>query len=109
VQPAAVQVRLGFCRVTPVEHFALLQLAEAERDLDVGMPVLAAGLEQQHRRACIFGQAVRQHTAGRAGADDDVIIAGRVAHDVAASSRRRVGHAMNPPGQFFQIAGQHVG
>jgi hypothetical protein len=35
--------------------------------------VLAARFEQQHADVGIFGQAVREHAAGRARADDHVI------------------------------------
>jgi hypothetical protein len=45
--------RLG--RIAPVEHLMLLKLAQPERDLNVRMAVMPAGLEQQDRCALIFG------------------------------------------------------
>ena len=36
-------------------------------------PMQGAGFQQQHRQRGLGAQPVGQHTAGRAGADDDVI------------------------------------
>ncbi len=38
------------------------------------MPIAAAGFEQKHVRGAIFRKTVGQHAAGRAGADDNVIV-----------------------------------
>ncbi len=37
--------------------------------------VAAAGLDQQHANLGIRAQSIREHAAGRAGADDDVVVA----------------------------------
>ena len=70
----AVEVRLGIGLVAPVEHAVFVHAAHAERDVDVRVPVAAAGFEQKHARGAVLGQPVGQHAAGRAGADDDVIV-----------------------------------
>ena len=72
---AAVHVRLGLGVIAPVEHAVLVHLAHAERDVDERIAVAPAGLDQQHARALILAQPARQHAAGRAAADDDVVVA----------------------------------
>jgi len=44
-----------------------------------------AGFEQQHARGWVFAQARREHAAGRAGADDDVVE--RFVHSVGFAVR----------------------
>ena len=69
----AVQARFGLGLVHPVDGFFLEQLAVAERHMDPDVRVLGAGFQQQHRILAIGGEAVRQHAAGGAGADDHII------------------------------------
>ena len=71
---AAIQLRLGLGVEAPVMHVMLVHLAHAERDVDERIPVAPACLEQQHPRAFVLGEPVRQNATGRAGADDDVVI-----------------------------------
>ena len=59
------------------------------RNMDPVVGVAAAGLQQEHADARIFGEAVREHAAGGAGAHDDVV--------VAAVERRGVCHAFRHP------------
>ena len=73
VQRATVDVRLGLGREVPVELGVEL-FGERRRDLDLQRAVLAAGLEQQHAHGRVLGQAVGQHAAGGAGADDYVVV-----------------------------------
>ena len=75
-QRASVDVRLGLGREVPVELGVEL-LREGRRDLDLQRAVLAAGLEQQHAHRGVLGEAVGEHAAGRAGADDHVVVARR--------------------------------
>src|SRR5262249_26122660 len=88
---ASVEIGLGLGNKSPVEHVPLVELTHAERDVDVGMPVAPAGFDQQHLGACILAQPVGEHAAGRAGADDDVVVArgrhGVGAHDPAQYGR----------------------
>ena len=60
-------------RIAPVDAGVVEGLDEARRDMDVGVPVGGTGFE--HADACcrVFAEAVGEHTAGRARADDDVI------------------------------------
>ncbi len=50
------------------------QRAHARGHLDQDRVVLAAGFQQQHLDLGIGGQPVGQHAAGRAGADDDIVV-----------------------------------
>ena len=47
----------------------------ADRQLEPEISIGAAGLQQQHAAGRIGRQPVRDHAAGRSGADDDVVIA----------------------------------
>ena len=49
-------------------------LAEAGRDLEDPVPVVAAGLEQQHARAMLGDEPPGGDAAGAAAADDDVVV-----------------------------------
>jgi hypothetical protein len=60
--------------VAPIEHAVLVQFGNADRHAQVGVRIITAGFEQQHARRGVFGQPAREHAAGRAGADDDVIV-----------------------------------
>ena len=46
----------------------------ADRKLQPEIPIRSAGLQQQHAAGRIRRQSVRDHAAGRARADDDVVI-----------------------------------
>ena len=58
--------------VTPGDRLVDQRLDETGRNVDEGIVVDGAGFEQAHGLAGV-DQASRQHAAGRAGADDDVI------------------------------------
>ena len=75
---AIEQVRLGFGVEQPINGGIDHRLDVADRHMDPRVPIVAAGLEQQHRDLRILAQPRRQHAAGRAGADDDVIVGRRV-------------------------------
>ena len=47
--------------------------AVAELDVNPDVAVLPVGLDEQHALRARRGQAMRQHAAGVAGADDDVV------------------------------------
>ncbi len=64
---------LGLGFVAPIGGWVVDQQAEADGKARVGMTG-ASGLHQQHLRALILAQPRRQHRAGRAGADDDVVV-----------------------------------
>ena len=80
-EPAAAGRRLGLGEILPV----MLALGQhphpGDRDLDPRIAVPAAGFEEQHARALILGQPVRQRAAGGTGADDDDVVALAVRHD----------------------------
>src|SRR5262245_33630307 len=63
----------GLGLVEPVHARIDQRVHEAGRDMDEGMPVARAGLEHADRDTRILAQAAREHAAGRAGADDDVV------------------------------------
>ncbi|MHC2409557.1 hypothetical protein ACVJGC_002148 [Bradyrhizobium diazoefficiens] len=69
--PLQLGLRLGL--VHPVDRLLLEQLAVAERHVDPDVGILRAGLEQQHAVLAVRRQAVGEHAAGGAGADDDVV------------------------------------
>ncbi len=69
---AEAGVRLGF--ETPVVFRVVHGFEIADRNMDPRVPVAAARLEQQHPRARVRRQAVRQHASRRARADYDVVI-----------------------------------
>ena len=71
---AAVEVRIGLGLIAPVVHLVFVQLAEPDRDVDQRIEVAAAGFEQQHARVRVLRQAVGEHAAGGAAADDDVVV-----------------------------------
>ena len=52
--------------------------------------VIVAGFEQQHAVGAFCAQPVRQHAAGGAGAEDDVVVL-RVGHSKSSEIGRRVG------------------
>ena len=64
-------LRVGL--VAPVGGRVVDQQAEADGKARIGMAG-APGLDQQHLRARVLAQPRRQHRAGRAGADDDVVV-----------------------------------
>ena len=73
IYSAAIQPGLGFGFETPV-HLRVADAIEiTDRDMDPGVGVLAAGLQQQHRGVFLRGQAVGERAARRARADDDVV------------------------------------
>src|SRR3546814_3167465 len=57
-------------------YTTLFRSRQACRHVDEGVPVAAAGFEQQHPAARVFGQAVGKHAAGGTGTDDDVVVGG---------------------------------
>jgi len=69
-----VGFRLGF--IGPVVAAALQGVGQRGRHLgaEVQAVVRAAGLQQQHADAGVFGEARGQRVAGRTGADDDVVV-----------------------------------
>ena len=87
VEAAAVEpfLRLG------LEHPVRARIADgeeiADRDVEPDPVVHAAGFEQQHAHSGVGGKSIRQHAAGRARADDDVV--------VFAFDRRCGGHAIS--------------
>src|SRR6186997_870112 len=69
LEPPSVLPRGAWMRRTPVVE----RLDEAGREMDEGVPVAGAGLQDEHGRGAILAEAVGQHTAGRTGADDHVV------------------------------------
>src|SRR5262245_39242521 len=77
---AAVEVWLRLGVKAPVEQAPLVQLAHAERHVDERMRVAPTRLEQEHPRCVILAQAIGEHAPGRAGTDDDVVVASGISH-----------------------------
>ena len=71
---AAVEARLRRGVVAPVVLGAVHRDREGRGHLDEDAAVAAAEFEDQHPGPRVLGQAGGQHAAGRAGADDDVVV-----------------------------------
>ena len=74
----AVQARFRFGLVHPVDGFFLEQFSVAERHVNPEIGVFGSCLQQQHGMLAVGAQAIGEHAAGRAGADDDVVEFGSV-------------------------------
>ena len=72
VQRAPAGAFLGFCKKIPVQHGVAMQLQRAGGDVNERARVGRPSLDQHDARA-VCAQPVRQHAAGRAGTDDDVV------------------------------------
>src|SRR3954471_16358652 len=70
---AAAKLGLRLGPIQPVHLRIDEALAVAERNMKPETGVLAAGFEQQDTMLPACGQPVRQHAAGRACADDDIV------------------------------------
>ena len=73
VDAAAAGPRARLLLIRPVDALHVERLDEAGRQMDVGMPVLAPCFEHTHAGACIFAQAIGEHAACGARADDHII------------------------------------
>ena len=78
INSGAVVGVLEWCRFITPEQLARGHLGEAHGQMDVGVGVARAGLEQQHARIGHFAQPCRHHASGRPAAHNDVIIPGHV-------------------------------
>ena len=77
VDAAAVERGLGLGCEVPVEG-RLVELGEGDRDVQAVLGVRRAGLDEADGAVRVLGQAVGQHAAGRAGADDHVVVHGPI-------------------------------
>ena len=82
---APVEPRIGLGAVAPVGARIADAVQVADRDVDPDPVVLAARLEQQDRHVRVRGQPVREHAAGGACADDDVVPRAERLHYSASS------------------------
>jgi hypothetical protein len=73
VQAATAELLLRLGVERPVDVLQIDQLGEAGGHVNERMPVRAACFEQQNTVSGVFSQPVGEHTAGRAGPDDDVV------------------------------------
>jgi hypothetical protein len=73
VAAAPVQAGLRHGLEAPVGEAGLAHQREAGRAVDQHAGVAFARFEQAHRDGRVFAEARRQHAAGRAAADDDVV------------------------------------
>ena len=89
IEHATAESRLGLGLEAPVGARIADAVEIADRDVDPGIVVLAAGLEQQDRYRGIGGQPVGEHAAGGAGADDDVVEAADMACCAVGRAQRR--------------------
>ena len=74
VTQPAVQPGLRHRIEGPVDLTVRLADRETDRAMDQHALVDGAGLEQQHLRLRVFAEPCGQHAAGRAAADDDVVV-----------------------------------
>ncbi len=88
VQAAAVQSRLGFGPVAPVETRIAHRMKIAHRHMDPEAVVMTARLQQQDAVSRIGGQAVGQHAARRSRADDDEIVVAEILHPLLLPPQR---------------------
>ena len=75
---AAIQRRFGLRFVAPVMHLVLMHLAHAEGNGNERVDVAPARFQQQHAHMRVFRQARGDDAAGRAAANNNVIIASAV-------------------------------
>ena len=74
VHAPVVAMLLRHCLVAPVVGRVLAQAGEARRHLELEGGVRRARFEDQDAQRHVFGEAVGDGAAGRAGANDDVIV-----------------------------------
>ena len=84
-EPAPAGRRFGLGEIHPVVLAVEQEVRPAERNLDPGIAIPAAGFEQQNARAFILGQPGGQGAAGGTGADDDDVVASIVCHRALAA------------------------
>ena len=72
---AAAEMRLGACRVLPGDVGIVHRAEIAAGNVDPGVGVFAAGLQQRDRHARLLAQPVGEHAARRSGSHDDVVVA----------------------------------
>jgi len=95
---ALARLGLGLDRKLPREARIVDRAEVPHRQPQPEVAVLAAGLQQQYAAGRVGGEAVGQHAAGRAGADDDVVIRS------AEGGRHRIPGALRrarPPGRVW--------
>src|SRR3989442_15142389 len=73
VPGAPAEALLRRRRVVPVD-LAPVELRERRRNSDLALPVAPASLEQEHARARVLRQSGGENAAGRARADDRVVV-----------------------------------
>src|SRR6202167_1669720 len=66
-------MRLGLRFVSPVIGLGVHGNRQRCRHLDEDRSITSAVFKQKHTRAAVFGQAIGEHAARRAGPDDNVI------------------------------------
>ncbi|MCY1228496.1 hypothetical protein D9M72_408170 [compost metagenome] len=69
----AVEALFGGRRKAPVGARIVDAVEIADRNVDPVVVVAAAGLEQQHAMAQVFGKAIGKHAAGATRPDDDIV------------------------------------
>ena len=74
LDPAAAETGLRLRVIAPVVQGVLVHHAHAERNMDQRIDVPTAGFQEQYAHARIRAQPVCQDAAGRAGADNDVVV-----------------------------------
>ena len=80
MERAAVEVWLGLGLVAPIVQVVIVHLAHAERDMDQGIEITSARLEQEHPHRRILAQPIGQDAAGGSGAGDDVVVSPSLCH-----------------------------
>ena len=99
---------LGIGGVVPVDPRIVEQLQHARRHVDHRMPVFRASLEQHDPRA-VLAQAIREHAAGRSGADHRIVCLHVVRSAGHALFRLRVGADGVRVGSKPQVGHRSVG
>ena len=83
MDPPAVHERLGLRDILPAELRVSHRVRQGRGHVNEEAVVPGTGLDQQDCGGTVFAQAVGQHTAGRTGANNDVV-KGLRSHDLGA-------------------------
>jgi hypothetical protein len=79
---------------------------EAGGNVDPRIAVVAAGFQQQHAGPGIGAQAIGEHAAGRAGADDDEVVFSAGGHGALSLPVGRSGAVKPMEGEIGQPTGE---
>src|SRR5262249_26592394 len=99
--PPAGELRIGLRLVHPVDARIVEGAAVADRHLNPEPAIGTAALEHEHTALAARGQTICEHTARRAGADDDVIEDFHQAAELARTLKLRSDRGRSRQGNSF--------